>query len=259
MRPTTAQQLLQINRRFYRRFSEPFARTRNRPWPGWSRVVDLYRNRPGLEAETLKFLDLGCGNGRAWPFFSRRFDGQIRIVGLDSSLDLLLSARRASSASRVRGVAALADLYAPEGFPVHADQFDLTVAFGMLHHIPSREGRLRIMQTALETLRSGGILAVTFWRRSVLSRKRVLAWEEYRRLAQRPLDRDDLDTGDVLLAWGPEAAPPDTTAVRYCHLFDDDEVRAIADAVRGSEIVDRYVSDGPGGTDNWYLILRRSE
>lgn len=258
MRQNTARQLIRINRRFYQRFSESFAQTRNRPWPGWTRVVEIVRSQPNLFAGDAQLLDLGCGNGRAWPFLSRHLPGEIQIVGLDSSLELLVRARHLSSTCNLRAATALADLYAPEGFPVQSDQFDLVVAFGMLHHIPSSEARVRIIQTALGSLRMGGILAVTFWRRSVLARKRLLEWKAYGRQVPEPLDLDDLETGDVLLTWGSGGDSLDASAVRYCHLFDDDEVRAVATAVGGAATVGEYVSDGPGGSDNWYLILRRT-
>ncbi|MDZ4229466.1 MAG: class I SAM-dependent methyltransferase, partial [Patescibacteria group bacterium] len=73
--------LLKLNRRFYLKTQQYFNRSRQSPWPGWQKLL------PYLQGQTLKVLDLGCGNGRFGIWLASHYS--IDYVGLDENQYLL--------------------------------------------------------------------------------------------------------------------------------------------------------------------------
>ena len=90
MDETIVHALLEINRRFYQDYAEPFAATRRRIQDGVRQAVS---NLPDG-----RYLDLGCGSGALADFWTRpRPDGTIRqglYLGVDFSAGLLAEARQ---------------------------------------------------------------------------------------------------------------------------------------------------------------------
>jgi SAM-dependent methyltransferase len=218
MKPETIERLLALNAAFYQRSAAAFSRTRTAPWPGWSRLLDRFSPR-------ISVLDLGCGNGRFFAELSRR-DLAGDYLGVDTSARLIELAREAHPDGRFLVGDALS--------PVEG-RFDLVVAFGLLHHLPSFELRRRFM-TSLGTHR--GTVCVTFWRFEDRPRfqRRMLPW---------PLE--EREPGDHLLDFGEEGP-------RYCHHASDEEIGELIGASGLSE-VDRYSADGESGDFNEYSVL----
>jgi tRNA (uracil-5-)-methyltransferase TRM9 len=96
-----AQHLIELNRRFYTDFGEPFSATRGRIQPGVRRVLDSMKGD-----ETI--LDLGCGNGELARTLARESHRGV-YLGLDFSLPLLADAESV-----------------PDGFPAEFREVDLT-------------------------------------------------------------------------------------------------------------------------------------
>jgi tRNA (uracil-5-)-methyltransferase TRM9 len=254
----TIQTLLEINRRFYGRNAASFARSRDRPWPGWDRAVDRWQCHRADRAEPLRVLDLGCGNGRFWPYLTTRIAGPAWILGVDRQLALLGWAGHQAISVQTAAPRVCADLSAADELPIVNGRFHLVTAFGLLHHLPSEAMRLELLAAAGGQLCAGGVLVVTFWRRSVLARKRVVHWETYGRQTGVEVDVSDLDAGDVLLGWGDPDDEIRQARVRYCHLFADEEVARLVTQLAAVDVVDTYLADGPSGQDNRYLVLKRS-
>jgi len=256
MRATTRAALAEINRRFYELNADEFARSRSAAWPGWGRVLERWTSRAG-DSSLARVLDLGCGNGRIWPSLWSRVQDVEAVVGLDLSLPLLRRARGLARASGETAVCVRADCFGEFDLPVRSGGFDLVTLFGAAHHIPSFEQRSRVLARAMEAVRPGGLLAATFWRRAVLSRKRTIAWQAYVDHGAVTLDPSDLEPGDYLLGWGSTGERPSLGAVRYCHLFDELEVDACKAALGGVSWSESFNADGPGGEDNRYLIVQK--
>lgn len=226
------QQLVEINRDFYRRSWRQFMARRERPWPGWARLLEE------LDSEALpedaRVLDLGCGHGRFAGFLAER-GRRVRYLGVDASLPLLAQAARASR-DRHRAwlcgdlLSALAD----------ETRFHLVVAFGLLHHIPGFDARARLVAELAARTDGGGSLVVTLWSPDRKRRRRATAVEGG-------------EPGDVMLPWG------EGESSRYCHFFDDDEVTALANAaaVAVNGTITAFRADGRNG-ENRYLIARRA-
>ena len=255
MNPQTRQQLGAVNRRFYHRFASEFSTSRERPWPGWRRVVDQLVPAAG---EPLSVLDVGCGNGRFGAYLASRRAGSCRYLGLDGSRELLRFATRRLAATGLATELRQMDILAPELPELLAGQrFDLVAIFGLLHHLPGSGTRRELLRRLAEILMPGGVLAASIWQpeRGERFRRRVVPWQSYNlRLARRgqsPIDSRDLEAGDFLLTWSGDLEDP-----RYCHFPEAAEVQSWIDEVE-PRLVDRFASDGPSGRDNQYLVFRR--
>jgi tRNA (uracil-5-)-methyltransferase TRM9 len=223
-------------RDFYVRHGPSFDHHRRSPWPGWDRLLPFLPDRPTV-------LDAGCGNGRLAVFLRLRHRTPRTYLGVDRSLPLLASARRWGRA----GLLAAADLTALP-LTAHPVGFDLVVLFGVLHHLSDASRRSRLLLDLAGFVAPGGLLAVTAW--DFLSppeiAARVVPWEA----SGISVDPDDLEPGDLLVAWGA------TGGLRYVHLLDDAELDALT-APLGFEEVLRFRADGRSGNLNRYRILRR--
>ena len=262
-----AQRLIELNNRFYRENAHSFSRTRQAPWPGWKRALevageylDLGRGDPD---RPLRVFDLACGNLRFEAFLSEQTDRPLELYGVDSCDELAFD--ESGHADSVTGfmyrkldvLEALMDK-SHSGAALLADvpAADLSVCFGFMHHVPDVELRENVLRMLLARTRAGGIAAVSFWafaEEPHLARKAVGATA---RAAEEPpfegfLPRS-LEPGDYLLDW--QGAAP----YRYCHSFGEDEVSRLAEAVSGdADEVGRFSADGRAGNLNRYLILRR--
>jgi SAM-dependent methyltransferase len=92
----------------------------------------------------MRVLDLGCGPGELVPYL-----GGTEYIGVDLSGDYIARARELFPGSPEFRVG---DATAP---PNDLGQFDLVVAFGVVHHIDDR-GAARMARAAAAALRPGG-------------------------------------------------------------------------------------------------------
>jgi SAM-dependent methyltransferase len=229
MHPNTAARLIEINRDFYARFGDSFSATRHRLQPGVRRVLGMLKGDESI-------LDLGCGNGElALELAKRSHRGP--YLGLDFSRPLL---REAESQ--------------PHEFPARFIQGDLTqlsafseqlsvvggwsfvTAFAVLHHIPSGELRLNLLQTIHELLEEDGTFIHSNWQflNSERLKARIQPWEA------AALSGSDVEPGDYLLDWRSGGK-----GLRYVHHFDEQELAELASA-RGFRVANTFYSDGEG-------------
>ncbi|XWX03570.1 class I SAM-dependent methyltransferase [Aggregatilineales bacterium SYSU G02658] len=234
MTPEVIAHLNALNRQFYATVADAFDQTRGSAWPGWQRLL------PHLpSARPLRVLDVGCGNGR-FARFLHAAGVTIDYVGVDSSPALLAHARAALAAlERWRLVEQ--DVIDQ---PIREGEYDLVVAFGVLHHVPARAGRVAFMRGLAQRVAPQGVLAYASWRfmEDARLRARIVPW---------PLElADAVEAGDVLLDWRQGAH-----ALRYCHALDDAE-QAELDASLSLTLLERYRADGSSGQLNAYSVLR---
>lgn len=205
-------------------------------------------------------LDVGCGNLRferyleqahaavPWSFYAvdncrplvedRAVASTVRSSARFQQLDL--------APLLAQGPNYLADaLVAP---PVN-----LTVCFGVLHHVPTFERRVALLRALISKTTPDGTVCVSFWRfmahAQLAQRTRAL---QPQALADCDLTAADLDPNDYLLGWN--ARPG---VYRYCHHFSEREIDELVEHVAPvATVVDRFVSDGRSGNLNAYLVLR---
>jgi len=247
MDSVTAARLIELNREFYTRFGDSFSATRHRIQPGVRRVLETLHGDENI-------LDLGCGNGELARELAKR--GQRgSYLGVDFSLPLL---REAESSS-------LGTLQ-PEVFSAKFVQVDMTqrsalreklsafrpwsliTAFAVLHHIPSHEVRLGILQTVRTLLKPGGLFIHSNWQflNSEKLRSRIQPWEA------AAVTGPEVDAGDYLLDWRSGG-----NGLRYVHHFNEGELNELAGAT-GFKVIDTFYSDGETGNLSLYQLWKRS-
>ena len=226
MESIIAQQLLDLDRRFYTEYGHDFSATRERLQTGVLRVIESLRGDESI-------LDLGCGNGELARTLSRR-GHHGSYLGLDFSLPLLDEAEREDFAFPVQFMQA--DLVSDDWEHVIArnDMFDIVFSFAVLHHIPSSELRLQIIQKIHEHLKPDGKFIHSNWQflNSQRLKARIQPWESI------GLKQTDVDANDYLLDWKRGGK-----GLRYVHYFDESELANLAKA-SGFEIIETFYSDG---------------
>ncbi len=213
--------LLKLNQKFYLKTQEYFNRSRQSPWSGWQKLL------PHLQGRTLKVLDLGCGNGRfgQWLSAKRRID----YVGLDNNQYLLDQARKSLPQAQLLR----SDITKPWRLK---DKFDLIVLMAVLHHIPTRAARLKILLRAKKLLTKNSILVFTVWH-----------FNQLKRFKRHVIKK--LPNNDYILSWN-----QGVTTQRYVHLFTDAEIATLIKNLKLKLLAD-YVADGRLGQSNRYLVL----
>ena len=256
MNKIVTKQLLDLNRRFYTEYGRDFSATRGRLQTGVLRVIESLRGNELI-------LDLGCGNGELARTLSRR-GHHGPYLGLDFSLPLLDEAEREAFAFPVQFrqadlvssdwdvIASLREAISSEqgiATPPTAarnDMFDIIFSFAVLHHIPSSELRLQIIQKIHELLKPDGLFIHSNWQflNSPRLKARIQPWESI------GLKQTDVDANDYLLDWKRGGH-----GLRYVHHFDKSELAKLAKA-SGFEIIETFYSDGENKRLSLYQIWK---
>ncbi|MDP2672099.1 MAG: class I SAM-dependent methyltransferase, partial [Candidatus Daviesbacteria bacterium] len=118
------------------------------------------------------------------------------------------------------------------------DKFDLIVLMAVLHHIPTKAARLKILLRAQKLLTKNGLLVFTVWH-----------FNQLKRFQNQIIKK--LPDNDYVLGWN-----QGVISKRYVHLFTNAEIAWLIKNLSLKLIAD-YVSDGQLGQSNRYLILRK--
>ncbi len=224
----TIARLHSLNEQFYQTFGSAFSSTRMRLQPG---VRKILADLNGSE----NILDLGCGNGGlANELLMRGHRG--RYVGLDFSPVLLGEAGKIARNDSISFIQA--DLLGPDWVKQIAgtgiNRFDCVTAFAVLHHIPGRGARQRILSEVRSLLHPGGIFHHSEWQflNSEKWKARVQPWEE------AGLSREEVEVDDYLLDWRSGGR-----GLRYVHHFSEAELSSLAED-SGFRVLKTFLSDG---------------
>ena len=244
-----ALRLCALTGEFYRANAESFSQTRQSPWQGWVRLLEVM----GLAAEQnpLRVLDLACGNLRFERYLADALPSRMLSGCAVDNCDPLVEAgeRNESDAlSRMsfQNLDAIERLSAGclrEALEAPDASCDLAVSFGFMHHVPLERWRVELLRALIAKVRPGGFVAVSFWR--FLNSDKLIR-------ARAELGIPELPPNDYLLGW------QDTQGLyRYCHHFDEPEIeRLLAMVADSADLVSRFEADGKTGNLNEYVVLR---
>lgn len=249
MKSEIARQLLDLNARFYAECAGSFSATRQRIQPGIVRVMSEWiASRGGYtHSQTLRMLDLGCGNGNLVRWLSGHgFRGW--YTGVDRSTELL----RHADTGQERITFINADISVPDWLTdLPTQPFDLVTAFAIMHHLPGVGLRVRLLREIKRLLAPDGIFIHSVWQlnNSPRLQKRIQPWEAI------GLQTTDMDEGDALLDWRAERGTT-ATALRYVHTFTESELIELAQK-SGFKITESWSSDGKEGCLGLYQVWSR--
>ncbi|HEX7974036.1 MAG TPA: class I SAM-dependent methyltransferase [Anaerolineales bacterium] len=245
MNLATVQKLLSLNRQFYQSFADQFSETRQRLQPGVRKIIESV-------SPAARLLDLGCGNGELARNLAKRRHTSL-YIGVDFSPRLLsmrpkdvlpgnftfIQADLASHgwAARVRS----------STFNLTPPNFDLILAFAVLHHLPGEDLRRQVLGEALSLLAPGGRFIHSEWQflNSPRLRQRIQSWETAGLLPA------DVEPGDYLLDWRRGGS-----GLRYVHHFEPEELASLAEAT-GFQVLETFFSDGEGGRLGLYQVWEK--
>ena len=225
-----AQYLLQKTKEDYSLIAQDFSSKRKYPWSEIKFLFDKYL----ISGE--KVLDLGCGNGRYFPWFKQ---AQVNYFGADISLELIEIAKSKFPRAKFYIEDALS-LSFPNNF------FDKIYSIAVLHHIPSQQLRNQFLKEARRTLKSGGLLIMTAWKFHQLKELRLL----FKYTLLKAIGKSKLDWMDVFEPWGKKTK-------RYYHFFSKKELEDLVEK-SGFEIADLGVAKNEkGNRQNIYVVARK--
>ena len=187
-----AEYLLKKTKEDYDLIADDFSSTRQKIWPEMQFLLDKY------SSSRERILDLGCGNGRYFEYFSGK---NVNYFGVDNSEKLIKIAKSKYPQGNFQAADAF-NLAFPDNF------FDKIFSIAVLHHIPSEELRLQFLKEAKRILKPGGNLILTVWNFRELKEFLLL----FKSIIFKILCFSKLDFGDFLEPWGKKTE-------RYYHYF----------------------------------------
>lgn len=253
-----ALRLCALTGEFYRANAESFSQTRQSPWQGWVRLLEVMDAR-AAERELLRVLDVACGNLRFERYLADALPGRMLSGWAVDNCEPLVEAGERSEFGPLSRIAfqnldvieRLSAGCLREALEAPDASCDLAVSFGFMHHVPLERWRVELLRALVAKVRSGGFVAVSFWR-FLNSDKLAGKAKETTSRARAELGIPELPPNDYLLGW------QDTQGLyRYCHHFDELEIERLLAAVADSaELVSRFEADGKTGNLNEYVVLR---
>lgn len=237
MEVSIVERILELNRTFYQSNADSFSASRSKPWKGWGRIL-RYFNEP--DEPRIRVLDLGCGNARFYGYLKTYCRKEIIYTGIDVSVKLTEIAKRnfpkADSFSIIEGdvIRNIGDI---------DKKFNFVTAFGLTHHIPSKELRQRWFDSISKLVSESGYLILTFWQLKYFKQKQT-----------NGLCQSDLENGDVFIGW-----ENNEESVRYVHIFLEDEINEITLRLKNSglKLIEKFTDDLNKNSDNLYLVFRK--
>jgi len=219
-------------KKFYEKHAEEFSKTRQNPWPGWDRCLGLIRNN--ISKEKVSVLDIACGNGRFYKLLTDAPSPKIEYLGLDNNDFFLVEAVLKYQLAKF------------ENFDVFFDldklkkSADVVAVFGLTHHIPGKEFRLKWFSSLARHVNSEGLLLLSFWNLSHDDR------------FSKAEPAKDLEDNDYYYGWA------DSKDKRYVHIYTEEELKKIKSMFEqhNFKLIDSFYSDGKSDKLNKYLIFQ---
>jgi len=195
-----AKYLLKKTQKDYNLIAREFSRTRSVIWPELGFLFDRYLENGD------RVLDLGCGNGRFYRFFSEK---KTRYIGVDFSHELIKIAKRKYPLAVFQFSDGLNLLFSD-------NYFDKVFSIAVFHHIPSKKFRLKFLKETKRVLKPKGFFILIVWKLPFLKELSLLIKYSILKL----LGRSKLDRRDIFLKWGNKTQ-------RYYHLFSKRELKGL--------------------------------
>ncbi|MFZ4648826.1 MAG: class I SAM-dependent methyltransferase [Patescibacteria group bacterium] len=208
MRKITEKKILELVKNNYDSIASDFSQTRKRLL--WPELVEAAKKVKTGES----LLDAACGSGRLLDEFKGL---DFEYLGFDNSSELIDCAKK-NYPDRDFIVDDLLELK-----KVKNNNFDWVFCIAALHHLPSDNLRVQVLENLGDKLKKDGKLVLSVWRpaknKKFLRARRINFWRKVFFLS-------DLDFGDAIFEWGGEISKSENR-FRYYHSFKDCELKKI--------------------------------
>jgi SAM-dependent methyltransferase len=219
-----AKKLLEKTKKDYEKIAIGFDETRGHTPHFRSDLEQLV----GYVSEGNKVLELGSGNGRLYELLK---DKKIDYLGIDNCAPLILKAKAHFPAAKFL-VGDVLDLsFLKNVIPSIVEGFDVVFAIALLHHIPSKELRLKSLENIKNFLKPKGLFIMSNW--NLYQPKYISKIIKYAGLVATK--KIILDWGDILVPWHTR----EKVIYRYYHAFTRKEISSLIEEA-GFTIVDLY-------------------
>jgi len=227
----------------YSTYAKNFSATRQAPWKGWevlpyNKLLDNNKN----------VLDLGCGNGRFLKYLLNKRKESINFyLGVDNSQELLNIAKQELNTSNTsKFIFENVDLLSERWNLEIKKEFNLIVAFGLMHHLYTYEQRKNLLKNSIKLLSKGGFLIITYWQFALIKR-----FEDLIINPSTLSEKFELKENDYILKFG-----NDKGAYRFCHFTDIAEIVELEKDIP-FKMIKTFYSDGKDNQQNLYKIYQK--
>lgn len=222
--------LLEKTKEDYNLIAEDYARSRGRMWP----EADFLFEKFITKGE--KVLDLGCGTGR---YFKSIKEKGADYFGVDNSQKMIEVAKERYPEAKFQVADSL-------NLPFSDKSFNKIYSIAVLHHIPSKEFRLKFLKEARRVLRQDGLLILTVWK--FRAKKELSLIFKYTIL--RLIGKSKLDWRDFFEPWGKKIE-------RYYHCFSKKELVSLVKKADFEVLENGLIRNKRGNRNNIYLIAKK--
>lgn len=241
----------------YNEIGSHFSETRHSPWPN---VENFINQLP----ENAVMLDVGCGNGKYLSI-----NDKIIKLGCDRSDALLQVCRERNFQVFQCDCLQL---------PIYDNSIDACISIAVIHHLATRERRLKAINEMIRILRPEGLALIYVWAKDQTRDNKKTSYllqhqkkdndvtkaEEIATLniddntVELPIHRNrtQFNHTNILVPWKlkQKEIPNDQqkTFLRYYHVFEDGELEKLCKEINHIEIIKSYYDQG-----NYCVILKK--
>jgi alkylated DNA repair protein alkB homolog 8 len=241
----------------YNAIGSHFSETRHSPWPRVQEFIESLPNGAIL-------LDVGCGNGKYL-----NINENVTKIGCDRSEKLL-------SVCNERGYSTFqCDCLT---VPLRDQTVDACISIAVIHHLSTRERRLRALSEMGRILTTGGRALIYVWAKNQEADRKKSSYLRQNKLNNRPPDenvkhttqdvqieclknvgdvalpihtnRTQFQHQDMLVPW--KLKTSESTFLRFYHVFEEHELEKLCNDVSNIKVVQSYYDQG-----NWCVIFQK--
>lgn len=224
--------MLEKTKKDYNLIAQEFSRTRSSPWPEIKFLFDDFL----IVGE--KVLDLGCGNGRYFPFFQEK---NIDYFGIDGSEKLIEIARKKFPEANFQEADVL-KLPFPDNF------FDKVYSIAVFHHMPSEKLRIQFLKEVKRVLKPNGLIVLTVWKTQTIKECCLI----FKNIFLKLIGKTKLGWKDFLEPWGKKTK-------RYYHCFSLKELILLAEKTDFQIKKIGLIKNSKGNRKNIYIIAKKTK
>lgn len=210
MEPSYAQYLIEKTKKDYEKIAEHFFLKRRFFWPELEKIKNYIKDGD-------KVLDWGCGHGRLLLILK---DKKIKYIGTDTSSKILEIAKKNFPRHDFRLLDRLS-------LPLSDSFFNVICCIATIHHIPSKNLRIKLLKEFRRTLKKDGILILTIWYLWIGKRKIVFKYIFKWLLSKISRKKTELDFKDIFIPWKNNQGK--ILAHRYLHAFSKRELAKLVE------------------------------